>query len=102
MRLPSIAGLFLVALPARGGMISFSVPEIINAGDAITVMVNMNSEQGYVYDYTLRLSATEKSLPSGYLGGRAFAMEDLRGKYLHQLFLLALRLRKSYITETCC
>ena len=74
-----------MALPVQAGLVSFAVPEIINAGDDITVMINMNSEQGYVYDYTLLLSATEKSLPSGYLGGWAFAMIDLRGKYFHQI-----------------
>ena len=79
-----------MTLPVQAGLVSFAVPEIINAGDDITIMVNMNSQQGYVYDYMLLLSATEKSLPSGYLGGRAFAMLDLRGKYFHQIVSRAL------------
>lgn len=89
MRLPTIAGVFLIALPVHAGLVSFAVPKIIKVDDDITVMVTMNSEQGYVWDYTLMLSATDKSLPPGYLGGRAFAMIDLRGEYFQQLFLFA-------------
>ncbi|PQK16612.1 hypothetical protein BB8028_0006g09310 [Beauveria bassiana] len=79
MRLPTIAGVFLLALPVQAGLVSFAVPKTIKADDDITVMITMNSEQGYVWDYTLLLSATDKSLPPGYLGGRGFAMIDLRG-----------------------
>ncbi|EJP65496.1 uncharacterized protein BBA_05365 [Beauveria bassiana ARSEF 2860] len=68
MRLPTIAGVFLLALPVQAGLVSFAVPKTIKADDDITVMITMNSEQGYVWDYTLLLSATDKSLPPGYLG----------------------------------
>ncbi|PMB67304.1 hypothetical protein BM221_006968 [Beauveria bassiana] len=82
MRLPTIAGVFLIALPVQAGLVSFAVLKTIKADDDITVMVTMNSEQGYVWDYTLLLSATDKSLPSGYLGVGAHSDSVIRGVWL--------------------
>ncbi len=51
-------------------IVSLDVPRSTTASSLDqqpTVLVNINSEQGYVHDYTLLLSATEKSLPPGYL-----------------------------------
>ncbi|KAJ4147463.1 hypothetical protein LMH87_001978 [Akanthomyces muscarius] len=79
MILSSVLGVLLAALPVWAGLVSFAVPDTIKDGDEITVIVTMNSELGSVWDYNLVLSATERSLPYGYLGGRGFAMIDLRG-----------------------
>ena len=86
MILSSVLGVFLAALPVWAGLVSFAVPDTIKAGDDITVIVTMNSEPGSVWDYNLVLSAIDKSLPYGYLGGRGFAMIDLRRENLHFLF----------------
>lgn len=82
MILSSVLGVFLAALPVWAGLVSFAVPDTIRADDDITVIVTMNSEPGSVYYYNLVLSSTDKSLPYGYLGGRGFAMIDLRGDNL--------------------
>ncbi len=76
-----ILAVFLATLPVQAGLVSFAVPAVIKADDDITVMVTMNSEPGSVWVYNLVLSATDTSLPFGYLGGRGFAMIDLQGDH---------------------
>lgn len=90
MILSSVLGVLLAALPVWAGLVSFAVPDTIKDGDEITVIVTMNSELGSVWDYNLVLSATERSLPYGYLGGRGFAMIDLRGQYFTSFFLFVM------------